>query len=207
VLLLCDLDDTILDRSGTLRRWATDLGVEHRLGPSAVEEILLLDERVSSREEFVATISENYRLVPALTLSRYYGTYLPMFSCAESVRSALVQARAHGWQIAIVTDGGPMQQEKIDVADLRDLVDVCISAIEGYRKPDPRLLALAADRVGASLDGAWVIGDSARADIGAAVAAGVSSVWLRHGRAWQLDEYRPTADADSFEAAVDFISD
>jgi phosphoglycolate phosphatase-like HAD superfamily hydrolase len=52
-----------------------------------------------------------------------------------------------------------------------------------------------------SLDGAWMIGDS-DADIEAAHAAGVDSVWLHHGRSWTVDDHAPTVVADAFVDGV-----
>ena len=50
-----------------------------------------------------------------------------------------------------------------------------------------------------------MIGDSPEADIGAAVAAGIDSVWLRLGRSWSLQGYKPTAEADTFAEAVAIV--
>ena len=56
-----------------------------------------------------------------------------------------------------------------------------------------------------TLDGAWMIGDNADADIGAAHAAGIRSVWLRHGRPWPREDFAPTYEADSFPEAVEMV--
>ena len=54
---------------------------------------------------------------------------------------------------------GPAQIEPHDDA-------VVVTSHEGFAKPDPRVFRLAAKRAGATLDGAWVVGESAeRADI------------------------------------------
>ena len=45
----------------------------------------------------------------------------------------------------------------------------------------------------ASLDGAWMIGDSPAADVGGGHALGLSTGWLNRGRTWDSDEFAPTA--------------
>ena len=50
-----------------------------------------------------------------------------------------------------------------------------------------------------------MIGDNPDSDIGAAHAAGIRSVWLRHGRPWPREDFAPTHEADSFPEAVDMV--
>lgn len=105
-----------------------------------------------------------------------------------------------------MTNGSPPQESKIRASGLENLVDTwCISEVEGIRKPDPRLLQLGAERCGLSLDSAWVIGDGPAADIAAAHAAGLPSVWIRRGRAWVESAFFPTLQADSFHQAVELV--
>lgn len=160
------------------------------------------------RVEFFAGVRDRFGLPPSVEelISAFYGEFPGLFSCAGDVRDALVRAGRDGWRIAIVTNGSPTQELKILAAGFDRLVDTwCISSVEGVRKPDPRLLQIAAERCGTSLAGAWLIGDAADADIGAATAAGLTSIWLRHGRAWPREDYRPTFEADSFTEAMGLL--
>jgi putative hydrolase of the HAD superfamily len=80
-----------------------------------------------------------------------------------------------------------------------------ISEGAGLRKPDPEIFRLAAARAGQPLDGAWMIGDSAEADIGGARAAGLPGAWLHRGRPWPLTAFQPGATAGSFPDAVGIV--
>ena len=52
----------------------------------------------------------------------------------------------------------------------REVAGWVVSEGAGLRKPDPAIFRFAAEQAGQSLDGAWMIGDCAQADIeGAAV--------------------------------------
>jgi putative hydrolase of the HAD superfamily len=208
-LLLCDLDGTLVDRVGAFRRWAEDLAIRTGQGAAFVDWLVSLDadgltpkkkmyeelrariDLDQSREEFLAT---------------YDARYPTYFEPDSTVTAALVLAREAGWRIAVVTNGYARQAEKIAAAEVAHLIDVvCISDVEGFWKPDPRLLELAADRAGVRLLDSWMIGDSAENDIGAATAAGVSSVWLRRGGAWPRTDFLPNAEADTFAEAVTLV--
>jgi FMN phosphatase YigB (HAD superfamily) len=55
----------------------------------------------------------------------------------------------------------------------REVAGWVISEGAGLRKPDPEIFRFAAARAGQPLDGAWMIGDSAEADISGARDAGL----------------------------------
>ncbi|WUV91168.1 HAD hydrolase-like protein [Streptomyces canus] len=57
-----------------------------------------------------------------------------------------------------------------------------ISEAAGHRKPEPEIFHAAAAVAGAALDGSWMIGDSAPADIRGALGVGARSVWVSAGR-------------------------
>jgi len=60
-------------------------------------------------------------------------------------------------------------------------IDVTITREDGVCKPAPDPLLLACERLGTTIDESWMIGDGYH-DIEAAVAAGMTSVWISHDR-------------------------
>ena len=210
-LLLSDLDETILARRDALRRWAVGFVSSRGLPATAVDAILDEDRHgARTRPEFVEAVNGRIASDPPLTLD-YLRDYVGCFELSDDTADALVRARGAGWRIAVVSNGEQPQVDKIDHVGLRRYVDaVAVSAIDGSRKPDPGLFRIAAERAGADLTGAalastWMIGDDAVNDIGGAHAVGVRSVWLRHGRDWPVGLEPPTAQAESFPAAVDLV--
>lgn len=208
-LLLCDLDDTVVDRASTFRRWAEGFVSSRSLGPAALEWFLAEDgDGYRPRPELFALAARRFPLGDGVDdlVAGFYREFGSLFRCGPEVRRALQQARRDGWKLALVTNGTPEQETKIRAAGLDRLVDTwCISGVEGCRKPGTRLLRLAAERCRLPLSRAWMVGDSPEADVGAAHAASIPSVWLRRGRAWPLADFRPTAVADDFPAAVDVV--
>jgi FMN phosphatase YigB (HAD superfamily) len=209
-LLLCDLDDTLLDRRSIFSEWAADYATVRGLGEMFVSWLIEQDgEGYPPREELWAAVKERLGLVEAVDqlVASFRQGFVGFMRCTDSVLDALARARKAGWLIAIVTNGDAFQQQKIDHSRLDALVDaVCISGLEGCRKPDPRIFELAASRCGVALQGAWMVGDNPETDIGGAVACNVNSIWLANGRSWpdSLD-FHPNRTADSFGEAVDFL--
>jgi putative hydrolase of the HAD superfamily len=124
-----------------------------------------------------------------------------------AIALALRNARAAGWVPFVVTNGTVEQQErKLRHTGLeREVAGWVISEGAGLRKPDPAIFRLAAAQAGLPLDGAWMIGDSAEADVNGARNAGLPGVWLHRGRSWPLTAFEPGHVADSFPHAVDIV--
>lgn len=53
--------------------------------------------------------------------------------------------------------------------------------------------------------GAWMVGDSAEADMGGARNAGLPGVWLHRGRPWPLAGWQPGHTAGSFPQAIAIV--
>ena len=65
-------------------------------------------------------------------IDEYYGQLIPLLRCEDAVARSLVRVRESGWSVAIVTNGGSRQDEKIRGTGLDRLVDTwCVSEIEG----------------------------------------------------------------------------
>jgi putative hydrolase of the HAD superfamily len=191
-LLLVDMDDTLVDRTATMHRCA------QRHLPRLVRPPAHLLLRWGTRRLQV------HRLVSRL--AALYERSDPRSYCLEEgVREALEEVRRAGWSIAVITNGNRRTQPaKIAAAGIAPLVDAAvISSHEGFAKPDPRVFRLAAERAGASLEGAWVIGDDLRQEIAGAAKLGLRSVWLNpHGRPPSRDVDR---QARTFPGAVEIV--
>ncbi|WP_406442169.1 HAD hydrolase-like protein [Streptomyces sp. NBC_01613] len=61
------------------------------------------------------------------------------------------------------------------------------------------------DGTGASLNGAWMIGDSPQADVRGAINVDAHSVWVSGGRPWTEGAYRPTHIAPDTASAIDHV--
>ncbi|WP_309505323.1 HAD family hydrolase [Streptomyces sp. KM273126] len=122
-------------------------------------------------------------------------------------REALDNAQADGWTCVIVTNGRTAQQAaKIRCARLDQVVQGRVfSEKVGRKKPEAEIFHAAADAVGVSLTGAWVIGDSPHADVAGANALGLRSVWVSNGQPWAQDSYQSTHVAENVATAIAYV--
>ncbi|KAL6701667.1 HAD-like domain-containing protein [Trichoderma pleuroticola] len=95
---------------------------------------------------------------------------------------ALARLHEHGYRIAIITNGQVEDQTaKAKAIGIQHLIDRIITSEEaGYRKPDRRIFQYAIEQLGASLDTACMIGDSADSDIKGALDAQLVAIMYSH---------------------------
>lgn len=196
-LVLIALDDTLLDRSGAFRLWAKGFLDEIGAPQDDLDWLLSVDaDGLTSRWDLADLIRDRYQLtVPSIDLvdelqagPPAYEKLDPMVGCALRI------AGDAGLVPVVVTNGqAEIQDSRIRRTGLdRYVADWVISERAGVSKPNPRIFALAAQRVRMRLGGAWVVGDSPEADIGGAAAMGLPSVWLHRGREWADNRFAPT---------------
>jgi putative hydrolase of the HAD superfamily len=210
-LLLVDLDNTLIDRAGAFARWAREF--TSATGGSAADAAWLVAadrDGLESRERLAAMIGERFgldnRTVAGLAVE-LRGGLVRQIVPDDTVTGALREARAAGWVPFVVTNGTvPQQERKLRHTGLdREVAGWVISEGAGIRKPDPAIFRFAAAQAGKTLDGAWMIGDSAEADITGARNAGLPGIWLHRGRPWPLAAFQPGHTADSFPHAVRIV--
>ncbi|HEX8343634.1 MAG TPA: HAD family hydrolase [Actinoplanes sp.] len=196
-LVFLALDDTLLDRSGAFRLWAKEFLDEIGAPQQDLDWLLSVDaDGLTSRWDLADSIRDRYHLrIPSIDLLEElrqgpmaYEKLDPLVACALRI------AGDAGW-IPVVVTNGPMEQQDIRIRRTgldRYVADWVISEQAGVSKPNPRIFAMAAQRVRMRLGGAWVVGDSPEADIGGAAAMGLPSVWLHRGRDWVDNRFAPT---------------
>jgi putative hydrolase of the HAD superfamily len=208
-LLMCDLDDTLVERPPLFRAWAERFLAEGGYDPGLLEWLVEQDRgghrpRPELLGELTARVGYSVPVEQFLEdqILQVGGSY----RLTPGVRSALDRARERGWSFAVVTNGPTRQQTlKVEAAGLHLLADaVCVSEEVGAWKPDPRIFHEAARRAGTTLEGAWMIGDNLDADIAGAHAVGVRSVWVKRDDGWLVYDSGTEADlvAGDFPDAV-----
>lgn len=213
-LLLCDLDDTLIDRDEAFRRWAEGFASKHSLPPAeSVAWLIELDDRgYKSRTELVAAIAERFNIWPdqELALAQFrHDLALCVPEISIECREALSELQRAGWKIAIVSNGTTSQQQlKVRVAGLEPLIDACVvSESIGVSKPDPAIFRYAARACGVEPANGWMMGDNPEVDIRGGSDVGLNTVWVRRGRTWSLAEFRPSHEVDSVEAGLHWLVD
>ncbi len=214
-LLLFDLDNTLLPRDAAFRAWAQDFLSEHRLPPRDLDWFVTLDGGgYVPRSTVLSAVRRRYGLDASVDflLAHFRRGINSHIHCPARHIEALRTARAAGWTLGIVSNGGTRPQlEKIRRTGLGPLVDGWVISEEAdCVKPDPLIFEIAARRCGIRPVGdwtahTWMVGDHAPADIAGAELAGLRSVWLHHGRPWAENGYRPTLKAAGLPEAVGLV--
>ncbi|MEU5908768.1 HAD family hydrolase [Micromonospora sp. NPDC047527] len=206
-LLLLDLDNTLLDRAGPFRRWGERFLDGIGAPPADIDWLISLDaDGLTDRWDLADAIRDRYELrIPSIDLVEELHDGVVEQTRLDSLTAcALRIADDAGWVPVVVCNGTVrVEDAKIRRTGLdRYVADWVISEEAGVSKPNPRIFALAAQRVRMPLRGAWVVGDSPEADIGGAAAVGLPSVWLHRGRTWSDVRFAPSRTVDGLIAAV-----
>ncbi|MEU9875226.1 HAD family hydrolase [Streptomyces phaeochromogenes] len=169
-LVLFDLDNTLVDRRGTLAGWAAEFTARHRLADEEQAYVLSMVAERAYPSTFDA-IRIWYRLpMSTAELWRAYCTDIAaLVSCPAEVLDGLDELRAVGFRLGVATNGAvDMQRAKLQATGIAERVDgAFVSEEANASKPQPRHFALAAAHCGIALgDGGWMVGDNPVNDIG-----------------------------------------
>ena len=218
-VVLFDLDNTLFDRSGTYRTWASRFVEATGLDAAEVEWFCQEDhDGHADRRAMWAAAKARFDLAAPVEdlVATYRTTFLDCCEPDGAVHDALRELREAGWRIGVVTNGSmPQQTDKADRLGLLALVDaVCVSEDLGVEKPDRRIFDEAVRRCGATptptpVRARWMVGDAPGPDIGGARGAGLRAAWLHRGRAWDRGDGLPPdlSVATVGEAVVEILAD
>jgi len=196
-----------VDRDRFFEEWAAALIVERRLDRETAMPFLRTadEDGAATREVFFDRVRLRLGIDEPtdVLVDAYWRDQLGRYKCDEDTIAGLRRMRDLGYKVGIATNGGARQIDKIGAAGLDCVVDgIAVSREVGFAKPDPRLFAAAAKRCGASLEGAWVVGDRPETDIAGAVAIGARSVWISRRLLWAEPRFRPTLSAATAAEAM-----
>lgn len=192
MIWLLDLDNTLVGRDDAFAAWAAEAVAHAGRDASDLAAIVAADQGGHAPKRAVARVILD-RLGGEADLdavvARFRRGILEHVRAYAGVLDALDALRDRGDRVVVVTNGTSAQQRgKIARCAVEPHVDaIVVSDEEGVAKPDPRLLEIALDRVGAQdveRAGVWMVGDAAHLDVAAGQAAGVRTAWVSHGRAW-----------------------
>ncbi|WP_369223992.1 HAD family hydrolase [Streptomyces sp. R39] len=209
LLVLFDLDNTLVDRRGTLADWAAEFAAQHDLEDEDQADVLgMVTER--AYPSTFDTIRTRYRL-PASTdelWRAYCAAIAALVSCPAETLDGLDELRSAGWRVGVATNGASdIQRAKLRATGISERVDgVFVSEDADARKPQVRHFALAAARCGGVLrDGGWMVGDNPVNDIAGGHSAGLRTIWIGRGRSWPTGGPGPDHTVPHARASIDLL--
>ncbi len=206
MLLLIDLDNTLIDRTAAYKVWA-ESRFRESFGESAVSWLVEADrDGYEPRPALARRIAERFRMDEASLLVELRAGVVEHVVLAPETAAVLGAAAAAGFVPHVVTNGTVAQQEaKLRHTGLDRLVaGWTISEGAGVGKPDRRIFEQAAAAAGVPLSaGGWMVGDHAEYDVGGGRAVGLRTAWVSRGFAWPADlAYRPDVTAVTAATAL-----
>jgi putative hydrolase of the HAD superfamily len=206
-LALFDLDDTLVDRAAAYLAWVHEFVAERAVDDAAVAWMVEVDDLGrTDRLVWATAVCERFGIDgdPAELRLGWHQEYLRHYRIDPATVDGLRRLRESGWSIGIVTNGPVGQEEKIHRNGLPALVDGwAVSDLVGARKPELAVFEAAARACGGALDGGWMVGDSAPADMAGGRAAGLGTIWMRCGRNWR----DAATEADPWAAQQGLVSE
>ena len=193
--LLFDLDNTLIDREGAFRRFASHFYDQHLRDATAmtreeaVDRMVLWDEDgyVDRETMFARWVAEWPKA--GLELERllpYYRAEMKQYVQPDAGNNLLLEdLNRLGVPWGIVTNGSTTGQHvACQAAGLDKLAPfIIVSETVGYKKPDPRIFRGALNMTGLSSPAqVMFVGDNPRADIDGAKRFGMKTAWVRRGR-------------------------
>jgi putative hydrolase of the HAD superfamily len=195
--IIFDLDNTLMDRDMTFRKFSEQFVSEH-LGhlDQQTQDKIVADLKVRdadgyrNKQEFFAemvAVLPWVNPITAIEIEAYYNIHYMTHACRmEFVEEALAHCQTRGYLMAIMTNGQHhIQYGKMDILQLRELFHtIVISEDAGMKKPDPRIYQMALDKLQVSAENTIFIGDHPVNDIWGANQVGIRGIWLRRNHLW-----------------------
>lgn len=197
---LFDLDETILDRSGSLRDFAKwqaseQLGLDISEVARFTDRFIELDQngmvwKDSVYESLISEFSLSNWSIDDL-LQSYVLTFCAFCKPRNGADIAINEFKDHFYKIALVTNGKtPFQERNFQALGFADLLDcIIVSEAVGMRKPEKEIFELACDRVGADITSSVFIGDNPVADIKGAKDSGMQTVYVPRNAEYEQCDY------------------
>ena len=195
--VLFDLDNTLLDRDRTFRRFCETFVASFFSGLPAdrkrtiIEKIVIADrDGYRNKEDMFAELREAlpWRRKPEMSeLLEFYRTqYVNSATLMDSAIELLDWCRSRGLKLGMITNGSSaIQYGKIDKLGLRRRFDhIVVSEEAGVRKPDRRIFDLALNKLNVRAEETVFVGDHPVNDIQGAADAGMHTVWMIRNQPW-----------------------
>ena len=195
--VLFDLDNTLLDRDRTFRRFCETFVASFFSGLPAdrkrtiIEQIVIADrDGYRNKEDMFAELRDALpwsRKPEIAELMEYYRKhYVHSSTLMDSAVELLDRCRGRGLKLGMITNGSnAIQYGKIDKLGLRRHFDyIVVSEEAGVRKPDRRIFEMALSELNVRAEEAVFVGDHPVNDIQGAADVGMQTVWMIRSQPW-----------------------
>lgn len=212
--VLFDLDETILDRTASLRDFAAwqSRGMLRKSvsDPNKFcQRFIDLDSNGKVwKEKVYSNLVDEFQITD-WSVSELLQSYELCFSGFCKPKNGVLEAirvlKARGYKLGLVTNGkSPFQERNFNALGVSSLFDsITVSEAVGYRKPQKEIFELACKRIGVEPRQTIFVGDNATVDIDGANNCGMFTVFIPNvlGETYE----KANSNCSSFTELVDIV--
>lgn len=184
--ILFDLDETILDRSASLRefcRWQAQESLDITDVKGFIARFIELDQNGSVwKDKVYGALKEEFAIhLSTDALVQQYVTGFSRFCREKPGALKAIREIAHeGYKLGLISNGkSPFQENNLSALGVAALFDaIVVSEAVGCRKPEPAIFELASKELSVSPEKCIFVGDSPIADIRGAANVGMYTVFI-----------------------------
>lgn len=198
--IVFDLDETLLDRRGSLDTYAKTL-LQSFVRFTKVDEgpFLTIFHEVDGngrvpRDDFFRALSKDvFEGIEPHDISAHFREYAWQSpTLFAGVTEFIEELRAIGFSIGVVTNGGShSQNSKIRNSGLDQHIDEFIISEEfGAKKPDPSIYMEISSRLRIETASSWFVGDDPISDVVGPSRAGFKTAWVERYLSWPEEHSR-----------------
>lgn len=214
-----DLDHTLFDRYGTIRKIAPDIVASFEISEGITPEIFAEELSYADKQYVHMGWKKIYEYLVNKNIFKVEPTYEEYAQCVlKSFKTTTVkynfaipvlkEIRNMGIKTALITNGNPeLQNFKIMSLGMTDCFDeIIISGETAYEKPDVRIFQLMARSLGVKPGEMMYIGDHPVNDVDGSRKAGCIPVWVKTTGAWVFPEVpKPELQVETVKEIPDII--
>ena len=187
--VLFDLDETLLDRAGSLQDFVT--WQARGMLRNSIENVSEFCNRFTEldsngavwKDQVYAQLIQEFK-INDWSVSELLTSYELCFSgfCKfiPNAETALESLHQKGYKLGLVSNGkSPFQERNFNALGVNHLFSiVVVSEAVGFRKPEPEIFKLACNALDTSPENVIFVGDNPTADIAGANSLGMYSVYI-----------------------------
>lgn len=212
--VLFDLDETLLDRTGSLRdfaMWQSQGMLRNTVSnpDQFIQRFIDLDSNGKVwKDEVYSKLIDEFQ-IKDWSVSELLQSYELCFSGFCKPKSgaleAVVALKAKGFKLGLVSNGkSPFQERNFNALGVSSIFDtVIVSESVGYRKPQNEIFELACKEVGVMPRQAIFVGDNPTSDIDGANNCGIFTIFIPGNFGETYD--KADVNCPSFSELVDIV--
>ena len=210
--ILFDLDDTLIDRKASIRKYATALQRDFTRDldsspTNTLAEVIISCDAGGYRSRLDVSVDMlealPWKIRP--TSTQLQAHWEEHFSVSSELRTHATELldllMSHQWTVGLVTNGSTIvQNRKIDALNIRSYFSaIVISGDIGIKKPLPEIFHHALNQLQSPTKGTWFVGDHPLNDIVGAANVGLTPIWMRGSHPWPVAHPLPKKQIDALD--------